>query len=174
MHTAEEQLTSNTAKLASRALVRSELRIHGREKTRISFNGLVEDGRRSLVLYPSPIAKTLTREFVSDLSQPVNLIVPDASWRQTNRFVRREPALMELTHVKLPPGPASKYILRTQASDSHVCTLEAIARAIGLLESLEAQRELEQVLGVMVERTLWARGLLPASECIHGIPAEAM
>ena len=174
MHTCEEVLTTNTARLAATALTNSEVRIHGRRDERMSSVGLVQPGRTSLLLYPSPLSVELTPEFASRLSGPVNLIVPDANWRQTTQFVRREPGLVGIPHVRLPPGPRSEYRLRTQRSAQNLCTLEAIARAIGILESREAQASLETLLHVLVERTLWSRGLLSASRCVTaGIPPEA-
>jgi len=174
MHTCEEVLTTNTARLAAKALTNSELRIHGRRDDRMSLTGLVQPGRPSFLLYPSSRALELTPEFVSQLPGPVNLIVPDASWRQTKKFVRREPRLVGIPHVRLPPGPPSEYRLRAQRDDQNLCTLEAIARAIGILESRTAQAGLETLLRVLVERTLWARGMLAAGRCTTaGIPPEA-
>ena len=174
MHTFEEPLTTNTAKLTNKALINSEIIIHGKKDERLSAEQLCQTGRTPLLLYPSPFATELTPEFVSKLSRPVSLIVPDANWRQTTKFVRREPAIAGIPHVKLSPGPPSEYRLKTQRHESGVCTLEAIARAIGLLESPEAQTQLEQVLRVMVERTLWSKGRLRAEKCVHaGIPPDA-
>ena len=65
MHTSEEVLTTNTARLAAKALTNSEVRIHGRRDERISFDGLGQPGRTSLLLYPSPIAAELTPDYVS-------------------------------------------------------------------------------------------------------------
>ena len=175
MHTSEEVLTTNTARLAAKALTNSEVRIHGRRDERISFDGLGQPGRTSLLLYPSPIAAELTPEYVSQFGNPINLIVPDANWRQTTKFVRHEPSLKGIRHVKLTQGEPSMYRLRTQRNVQHLCTLEAIARAIGILESTAAQKSLETLLQVLVERTLWSRGRLTASECrIAGIPPEAL
>lgn len=174
MHTSEEVLPSNTARLAAKVLTNSEIRINGRKEDRLSTEGLIEEGRRSLLLYPSPFATELTAEFVASLPGPVNLIVPDGKWRQTQKFVRREPALSGITHVKVPEGEPSAYRLRSQPNDKSLCTLEAIARAIGALESIEAQRQLETVLKILVERTLWCRGMLAAEKCTtSGIPEEA-
>ena len=174
MHTCEEVLTTNTARLTAKALTNSEIRIRGRRDERMSFDGLTPPGQISLLLYPSPISVELTPDFASRLSGPVNLIVPDASWRQTKKFVRREPGLIGIPHVRLPPGPLSEYRLRAQASDQNLCTLEAIARAIGILECREAQASLETLLRVLVERTLWSRGMLAAKRCTTaGIPPEA-
>ena len=174
MHTCEEVLTTNTARLAAKALTNSEVRIHGRQDERMSSDGLVQAGRPSLLLYPSSGAVELTADFVSRLSGPVNLIVPDASWRQTKKFVRRAPYLVGIPHVQLPAGPLSEYRLRAQRSDQNLCTLEAIARALGILECRAAQADLERLLRVLVERTLWARGLLAADHCTTaGIPPAA-
>jgi DTW domain-containing protein YfiP len=174
MHTCEEVLTTNTARLAVKALTNSEIRVHSRRDERMSFAGLQEEGRHSLLLYPSPRSVELNADFVSGLTGPVNLIVPDANWRQTTKFVRREPGLVGIPHVRLPEGPPSEYRLRTQRNETNLCTLEAIARAIGLLESRDAQTRLETLLRVMVERTLWSRGMLAADQCITaGIPSKA-
>ena len=174
MHTCEEVLTTNTARLAAKALTNSEVRIHGRRDERLSSAGLVQRGRPSFLLYPSSRAIELTSYFASRLPGPVNLIVPDASWRQTKKFVRREPGLVDIPHVRLPPGPRSEYRLRAQRCDQNLCTLEAIARAIGILECHAAQARLETLLRVLVERTLWSRGMLAAGRCTTaGIPSEA-
>ncbi|MCX7393055.1 MAG: DTW domain-containing protein [Planctomycetales bacterium] len=166
MHTSEEVLTTNTARLAVKALTNSELRIHSRKNDRLWANDLVHSERPSLLLYPSPRSVELTAEFVSRLPGPVNLIVPDANWRQTTKFVRREPSLIGIPPVRLPQGAPSEYRLRTQRNDKNLCTLEAIARAIGILECRETQASLENLLRILVERTLWSRGMLSASECV--------
>ncbi len=174
MHTLEKFLTTNTAKLATKALTNSQLFIHGKKDERLSADQLHQPGRNSLLLYPSAHATELTPHFVSSLSEPVTLIVPDANWRQTQKFVRREPALAGIPHVRLPVGPRSEYHLRVQRHESGVCTLEAIARAIGQIESREAQCQLELLLRVMVERTMWSRGVLAADQCLTaGIPRDA-
>jgi len=174
MHTLEQVLPTNTAKLVYKSLPNSNIIVHGRKDERLSAECLHEPGRVPLLLYPSSHATELSTEFVASLPGPVTLIVPDANWRQTQKFVRREPALAGIPHVRIPAGPPSEYHLRVQRHESGVCTLEAIARAIGIIESLDAQAKLELLLRVMVERTLWSRGRLMAEQCtISGIPAEA-
>ena len=157
-----------------KALVNSEIFIHGKKDEPIPSDLIRQPGRTSLLLYPSAHATVLTPEFVESLSQPVTLIVPDANWRQTKKFVRREPVLQGISQVRLPDGPPSEYRLRIQRHESGLCTLEAIARAIGQIESPAAQKQLQLLLRVMVERTLWSRGKLAADRCItSGIPREA-
>lgn len=173
MHTAEEVLTSNTARLVAKALPNSEIRIRGRKDQPLSTAGFVQADRTSLLLFPSAHAAELNADFAARLTSPVTLIVPDGSWVQSRKFVRREPAFVGIPHVKLPVGLPSEYRLRAQADAGSLCTLEAVARAIGVLESRDAQARLEQLLRVMVERTLWSRGALLADQCTTGIPPAA-
>lgn len=164
MNTSEEVLPSNTARLAAKALINSEIQINGRKDDQLSREGLFQEGRTTLLLYPSPFAAELNSDLVASLAGPVTLVVPDGKWRQTQKFVRREPALAGITHVKLPEGEPSQYRLRTQPNENGLCTLEAIARAIGILESRDAQSQLEAVLQVLVERTLRIRGKFPSEK----------
>ncbi|MGC3967771.1 MAG: tRNA-uridine aminocarboxypropyltransferase [Pirellulales bacterium] len=161
MHTAEEVLTSNTARLAAKALPNSEVRIRGRKHERMSTHDFQQSGRTSLLLFPSSHATELNAEFVETLADPVTLIVPDGSWGATRRFVRRDPCFSGIQHVTLPAGPPSEYRLRAQADPHGLCTLEAVARAVGILESRDAQAGLEDLLRTMVARTLEARGNRP-------------
>jgi DTW domain-containing protein len=173
MHTSEEVLTSNTARLVAKALPNHEIRIRGRINQPLSTAGLVQEGRRSLLLFPSSHAAELNADFVARLTEPVTLVVPDGSWVGTRKFVRRDPVFADMTHVKLPPGPPSQYRLRAQSDPRSLCTLEAVARAVGLLESRDVQIRLEALLCVMVERTLWSRGAILAEHCTSGIPLAA-
>jgi DTW domain-containing protein YfiP len=175
MHAAEIVLTTNTARLAARALTNSEVRIRGRRGQPLPASGWRRPGRQSLVLYPSGGATELNAEYLSRLARPVTLIVPDGTWRQARRIVLREPGLAGVPHVKLPPGQPSEYRLRAQPNNNGLCTFEAIARAIGILESREAQARLEAVFRVMVERTLWTRGRFTAEECLAaGVSPQAV
>jgi DTW domain-containing protein len=173
MHTSERVLTTNTARLAAKALPNCEIRIRGRKDERLSLADIERDDRHSLLLYPSSHAAELNADFVDRLAGPVTLIVPDGSWAQMRRFVRRDRALAGFRHVKLPLGFASAYRLRVQPEAQSLCTLEAVARAIGILESAPAQQQLEALLRTMVERTLWSRGAISDDECEYEIPPAA-
>lgn len=135
--------------------------------------GLVTPERQSLLLYPSEQAVELTPALVAGLGRPVNLIVPDGSWRQARKVATREPALHGVAQVKLPPGPPSRYRLRKEPNERSVSTFEAIARALGILEGPQVQARLEDLFEMRVERTLWARGLLKTEDTRFGIPQEA-
>ena len=75
--------------------------------------------------------------------------------------------------MTLPPGPPSRYRLRFEPHDGGLATIEAIARAFGILEGRHIEEALLAIFGAMVERTLWARGAIDASAVALGIPPGA-
>jgi DTW domain-containing protein YfiP len=115
----------------------------------------------ALFLFPHEGATPLGALSGAAGRQPVTLIVPDGNWRQASKVRNRVPGLREVPCVSLPPGAPST---------SGLSTIEAIARAMGLLEGEPVRRALERVFHAMVERTLWARGLVATAEVTGGIP----
>ncbi len=157
IHRHELLRSSNTGMLALRALVNSELRIRGRPHELTKTDDLMHPDRDTLLLYPSEDAKLLTPDFVKTLRRPLTLIAPDGSWRQASKVSFREPGLKHALRVKLPEGPPSEYKLRREPKPEGLATIEAIARAMGALESPHVQAELERVFRTMVERVLASR-----------------
>ncbi|NBT81715.1 MAG: DTW domain-containing protein, partial [Betaproteobacteria bacterium] len=78
------------------------------------------------------------------------------------------PGIAAATRVRLPSGQKpSEFQLRREPNPEAVCTIEAVARALGVLErerGAEVQAALEKLLRTMVQRTLLARGLLSAEQ----------
>jgi DTW domain-containing protein YfiP len=123
-------------------------------------------------LFPGEGATPLV-EFVGS-SKAVSLIVPDGTWRQASKVQHRVPCLANVPLVSLPKGPASKYRLRHETRDDGLATMEAIARALGVLEGQATQEALEHVFCMMVDRALWARGELATRLVTGGIPDGAL
>jgi DTW domain-containing protein len=103
----------------------------------------------------------------------VTLIVPDGNWRQASKVRARVPGLCAIPCVTLSAPEPSRYRLRSEAHPHGLATMEAIARALGLLEGPAVRHALEHVFDVMVERTLWMRGSLAEGLVTGGIPSGA-
>jgi DTW domain-containing protein len=161
VHRREERKPTNTGRLATECLANSEIFVRGHADG--SDRGFVLDPtRQPLLLFPDESAIRLT-EFLS-LARPLTLIVPDGNWRQASKVRKRLPGLGDVPIVALPQGPTSTYRLRHESRDGGLATIEAIARAFGVLEGASVQQALERVFRIMVERTLWARGSLDSIE----------
>jgi DTW domain-containing protein YfiP len=155
VHYLETQTTTNTARWACLALPRAEIRLRGLPGT--LPEPVLESGHRPLLLFPSEAARDLRPEDGQG-ELPIQLIIPDGSWRQASRAVRRIPGLEEVERVKLPPGPPSRYRLRNEPRPECVSTFEAAARALGVLEGAELRAGLEADFERMVDRALFSRG----------------
>jgi DTW domain-containing protein YfiP len=170
IHRREERKPTNTGKLAVECLVNSRVLVRGHSDSNDREFTLDPD-RQSLLLFPSETARPLS-EYVND-PRPITLIVPDGTWRQASKVRNRMPGLVEVPLVALPSGPPTTYRLRHESHEGGLATMEAIARAFGVLEGPSVQSELERVFRIMSERALWARGALDSSEVGDGLPERA-
>lgn len=161
MHYREIKKQTSTAVLALNTLANSEYRLHGLKHQELKLNDLDDPTRRLLVLYPDPNAVTLSPSILKSDERPVSLLIPDGSWRQVARMRHRLLSLPYAETVKLPPGPPSQWTIRKTTHSDHLSTYEAIARALGIIESPPAQHQMETIFRLMVQRTRIMRGLPP-------------
>jgi DTW domain-containing protein len=155
IHRYEARKPTNTGRLAASCLASSEIHVRGHEGAPSAPIALAADAL-PLLLFPAEGALPLT-DFAGS-ARPVTLIVPDGTWRQASRVRARVPGLAELPCVTLPAGPPTRYRLRAESRPDGLATIEAIARAMGILEGAHVQDAMERLLAVMVERTRGLRG----------------
>jgi DTW domain-containing protein YfiP len=158
MHRREQHKPTATGPLALEALTNSELRIHGHRDRPLDCSDLDSPDRRTLLLYPGEDASVLNSELLARDRRPVTLVVPDGNWGQAARMGWRLPGLGHAEMVRLPEGPPTRWGIRREYHPQGLATFEAIARALGIIESPAVQEGLEELFRLMVERTLQARG----------------
>ncbi len=169
IHRYEARKPTNTGLLAARCLANSEVLERGHAGAP-SEALAIAPGTRPLLLFPHADATPLA----AGGDEPVTLIVPDGNWRQAAKVRHRVPGLADLPCVTLPPGPPTRYRLRSEPVEGGLATFEAIARSLAILEGATGAviaAALDRVFLAMVERTLWARGQLAASAVTGGLPA---
>jgi len=166
---------TNTGRLAAQALTNSAILIHGANSANISndigatacdLTPHLRPGRQALLLYPGDDAELLTPELVQRYGGQVDLVVPDGNWRKTSKMRRRIPGMVDLPTVRLAPGAPSAYRVRKETKSEGLATIEAIARALGVIEGAgestgsggpAIQHALEDLMRIMVERTMASR-----------------
>ena len=153
MHHVEVFRGSNTGRLAVRLLEGAELRVRGGRSV-----GPVapEPAGRRLLLFPAQGARVLSADDAAG-PEPVVLVVPDGSWQQARRVGKREALAHGAEPVALPPGPPSRYTLRVIRRPDAVCTFEAIARALAVLEGPSIEARMLPVLDEFLRRFEHAR-----------------
>ena len=85
-----------------------------------------------ILLFPGEGAKDLTREAPTG---PTTLVVIDGSWSEARKTLRRNPELRRLPRYGLGAGPPSRYRIRREPRPDCLSTIEAIARALAILEN---------------------------------------
>lgn len=174
VHYREESKPTNTGQLAARCLPHSQLSIVGDRQRPLDI-APVTDREQPVLLFPADDAVPITHFAASE--RPVVLFVPDGNWRQASKMRKRIPGLADLPCVTLPDTAPSNYRLRAEFHAGRLSTFEAIARALCILEGHDGPRieaAMLAVFHVMVERTLWLRGVLTDNEVTGGIPAAAI
>lgn len=142
-HYLERHRSSNTGRLAQLALTDSEIVDHGGSEGPAELPAL--DGR--WLLYPEG-EPTL----VAPVPPPRQLVVLDATWSQARRMYRKLDALRGLPILRLPDEPMPAGRLRNSPGPGRVSTIEAIARALRLLEGDEPAAALERLFALAVDR----------------------
>lgn len=141
VHYQEWKKPTNTAKLAA-LLLADNCQVLLRGAPDVEHSRAAEeridalDQTSGLVLYPSEDAVSL-RELVErdgpEKWRRATLIVPDGTWSQSRRVVRRQVSLQKLPHVKLGEHK-SMYQLRRGSEPGLLCTLEAVGFALAELD----------------------------------------
>ncbi len=99
---------------------------------------LYQEQPAPFVLYPGPGAQDLS-ELPREV--PITLIAIDGTWSQAKALLRQNPRLAALPRVAFSPGSPSIYRIRRQPAEHCVSTLEALARALDVLEGPEGRFE---------------------------------
>jgi DTW domain-containing protein len=154
MHYRELPKTTATGPLALAVLPNSELRVQGLRESILDFSDLDTPERRTLFLYLADDAPVLTREFLDRDPRPVTLVVPDGTWSQAARMGKRLPGLEHAERVRLPPGPRTQWGIRNEPHPHGLATFEAIARAMGIIETAAVQSGMEELFLLMVRKTI--------------------
>jgi tRNA-uridine aminocarboxypropyltransferase len=153
MHYLEERKPTNTGRLLARILSGAEIALRG---SAALDDWMAPAGTRRLLLFPGAGARVLRPEDAA--AGPLALVVPDGTWRQARRICLREKTAREAELVTLPAGPPGRYGgLRRTPSEGSLCTFEAVARALGILEGPRLEEQMMRVLDEFVRRSLATR-----------------
>jgi DTW domain-containing protein YfiP len=157
MHASEYTRPSNSVRWLS--LLVPALQIHFVGARGAPFAGLPETDKLlpRYLLFPDTSALALNAEFAARHPQGIELVVPDGSWTQAKRITHRAPGLLSLPRIRIESSTPSEYLLRKGQRKDGLCTLEAIAKALGVLESPELEQQLLVHLRKFVQRILWGR-----------------
>ncbi|HXK49152.1 MAG TPA: tRNA-uridine aminocarboxypropyltransferase [Clostridiales bacterium] len=149
MHVKEVDRSTNTGKIAELMLTNSKTVIVGAPDGELEQKDIIMDGYENLVLFPHA-SNVLDGNYVSGLGMPVNLIVPDGNYHQAVKMTRSE-LLGNLKRVRLPSGQKGEYGLRDSKDPEKVSTIEAVIKALEIIENGPVVAEMNRIFRKMVE-----------------------
>ncbi|MCE9580396.1 MAG: DTW domain-containing protein [Deltaproteobacteria bacterium] len=144
-HFSETNRSSNSGRLAHLALPNSEMIDHGVPHAPIDAAQLAQPG--TWLVFPEG-----EPWHAAPSPPPARIIVLDATWAQARRMRQRAPGLRGLPVLRLPDAEAPAARLRAAPAPGLVSTIEAIARALRLLEGEAPARALEQLFTIVVDQ----------------------
>ena len=155
----EAKVPTNTGRLAGMALKNSVVLLRGDLDQPYDLAEHLGPEGSNFVFYPDETASVVTEDLASG-NQALTLIFPDGNWRGAGKMCRRDPVMASLPRLRLPAGAPSNYRVRKETKSEGLATIEAIARALGIVEHPSIQTQLDKLLKVMTDRTLQSRGTL--------------
>ena len=163
MHAGEWHRGSNTGHLARLVVANAGIRLQGQAGQVLRSDDLLARPGSLLALFPGCGAKTLTPDFITTLPRPFTLLVPDGNWGQTRSMMRRLPLLQAATAVALPGPTLSVDRPRRNLFADRMTTFEAIAQALGMLESPAAEAVMLEFFTTFAAKFFAMRGRTPSS-----------
>lgn len=144
-HHLEKWRSSNSGRLAHLALPNSEIVDHGGAGGPATLPPL----EGAWLVYPQGEPVT-----VAPSPPPKQLVFLDATWSQARRMYRKINALRGLPILHLPIAPMPSARLRESPAEGMVSTIEAIARALRLVEGDPPAAALESLFELAVRRAM--------------------
>jgi len=119
---------------------------------------IIASAGQALLLFPDQDGDLLTLPARPPAGGSPLLIVPDGTWRKARKIVHDNPILSTLPRLSLPPGEPSRYRVRKATEPAAVATIEAIVRALAILEPQRDFQPLLKPFEVLVGQQIHAMG----------------
>ncbi|HSC82853.1 MAG TPA: DTW domain-containing protein [Pseudomonas sp.] len=155
-HPDEQKHALNTARLAALGLQSAELQVG---EVFADLQQWLRPEYRACLLFPGEGAQVLplAAATLAD-NRPLQLVVPDGTWRKARKLLHLNPTLLALPRVCLPDGLASRYRLRKAPGEGALATIEAIVAALNLQEGEGRFDELLRPFDALIEGQIAAMG----------------
>ena len=169
-HMRETWKPTNTARLLAKMVEGTPILRYGMREPPFDAEPLKREDVDFFALYPREDAIELDPEGIAGLraalspGRRLGVVLLDGTWHQCSRMTRRVPVVDTMRCVALPPGPPSRWGVRTQHDIRGLSTFEAGVRALGLLEGDERVAPLRAIFFELAARLQFMKGKLRRPE----------
>lgn len=160
-HARERHKPTSTGR-ATAAILGAPVVFYGGRDEVMETGPLDNPGCDYAVLFPSEDAIVADAEALRQAPGRARCVaILDGTWHQCSRMARRAPRIDAMPRLSLPPGPPSRWGIRTAPRPEAVCTLKAATRLVALLHGPEAAAPMERFFTELTARMHAQRGSLP-------------
>ena len=162
-HNRERNKPTSTGRVTA-AVLRAPVVYFGAQGESLDTSALVDPNTDYFVLFPTedapPVDDAATRP---SPGRRRCFVILDGTWQQCSRMARRAPVVADMPRLALPPGPPSRWGVRTPPNAAAVCTFEAATRLVALLHGPEAAAPMDTFFTELSARMLGMRGRAPGA-----------
>jgi len=94
-------------------------------------------------------------------SQKKLIIIPDGTWKEVRKIVRKSPWLSDLPLLAFDPETPSRYDLRRNPDSNHLCTAETVTELLKLNGEKAAAEELDRTFETFISQYKRSKQNLP-------------
>jgi DTW domain-containing protein len=173
-HVREQRKPTNTGRWLADMVPGTVITHFGQREPPFDPTPLVRADVRFCVLFPREDATVLDRDGMARLraalapGQRLGFALLDGTWHQCSRMSRRVPVVQDLLCVALPPGPPSRWGVRTQHDPQGLSTFEAAVRLVSLVDGPTRAAPLRAIFHELAARMMFMKGRLTKPE----VPGE--
>lgn len=161
-HGVEVDRPTNTGRMVRSLFPGTERVLYGRRGVPLDCSPLECPDTDYLLIFPGADSQELTpAHLCPQPARRLALVLLDGTWSQASHMARRLTRLRELPAYRLPPGPPSRWKIRTASSPHQLCTLDAAIRTVALAGRSEEARALRIAMEWIMLRMLYMKGLRP-------------
>lgn len=163
MHIKEWLKQTNTGKIVEFLYPNHDLILKGDIGDQELASFQPDTSYENLILSPAG-GSQLTNEYLSAFSRPVNLIVPDGTWSQARKIIRRNSNLLKLPKVRLKTVTKSGLYIRKHPEMLNVSTIEAVSEALSILENEAVKENFLNLFKTMMHNLYRRRGIMQSCQ----------
>mgnify|MGYP000371183814 CR=1 FL=1 len=165
-HEQEPQRLSNTGVLIEHLLPETYSAIwQRREPDQQLLSLLARDDLQPWLIFPAdrPELSARAKPFSPAISKRPLFILPDGTWKEVRKMVRRSPYLDSVPILAFNPDQTTRYTLRRNPDADHLCTAEIAEAVLRINSENEAADRLSDLFDLFMQHYHAWQHHLPAS-----------
>lgn len=157
LHESETDRPTTTSKIIQKAIPDTQTIIWQRtSEPEALIEQIKEPETDAWLLFPADRPELTSRasEFLPTGNRKLLLIVPDGTWKEVRKIVRKSPWLEKLPILTLDPSETTQYTLRrnSRKDEKQLCSAEALSEALKQIGEIESGQTLSRAFGLFMER----------------------